>query len=114
MRLFNRLAPRRQGKWEETIMEYKHALEINLRGDTIHYNMGMAYIEADRFRNAFKCMEKALSLNPELPWASAGVAYNLGLVMFKNARRDEAKRCFEAALEQNPKFDSAKGTLEKL
>ena len=116
MRLFNRLgvALRRQGKWEEAISEYRRALEIDPQDDTIYYNMGMAYVEADNLLDALECMEKALSLNPELPRASAGVAYNLGLVMFKNARRAEAKRCFKIALEQDPNLAAAKQALKKL
>ena len=116
MRLFNKLgvALRKQGKWQEAVVEYQRALEVDPQDDTIYYNMGMAYAEAENFSDALKCMEKALSFNPDLPYVAPGVAYNVGMVMFKSARRAEAKRCFEAALEQNPNFEPGKQALKNL
>lgn len=116
MRLFNKLgvALRKQGKWQEAVVEYQRALEVDPQDDTIYYNMGMAYAEAENFSDALKCMEKALSFNPDLPYVAPGVAYNVGMIMFKSARRAEAKRCFEAALEQNPNFEPGKQALKNL
>ena len=116
MRLFNKLgvALRKQGKWQDAVLEYRRALEIDPCDDTIYYNMGMAYAESENFSEALKCMEKALSFNSDLPYISPGVAYNVGMVMFRSARREEARRCFEAALEQNPDFGPGKEALKKL
>ena len=116
MRLFNHLGVslRKQGKWQDAIMEYKRALQIDPKDSSIHYNMGMAYVEGESLMDALHSMEKAVALNPDLALTSSGVAYNMGLVFMKNNRQDVARQCFEAALSQDPGLDAARKALKKL
>ncbi|MDR1855686.1 MAG: tetratricopeptide repeat protein [Desulfovibrio sp.] len=116
LRIFNQLgiSLRRQGRWEDAIEEYKHALEVADDEVTIHYNMGMAYAEGGLFQEAKVCMDKALSIDGRLLYASAPVAFNIGNVYLRNAIRGKARECFEAALKQRPDMEKARRALERL
>ncbi len=114
--IFNRLGVslRQQGKWEEAITEYKQALKLSPKDETLYYNTGMAYAEGNNYQEARRHMEHALKLNEQLLFNSPGVAYNFGLVFFKTGDKDKAKHCLKTALELKPDMQSAKLLLAKL
>ena len=65
--VYNRLgiALRRQGKWQESIEEYKKAINITEDDEALYFNMGKAYEDGGKMYNARDCFEKALKLNPK-------------------------------------------------
>jgi tetratricopeptide (TPR) repeat protein len=113
---FNQLgiSLRKQGRWEDAVTEYKKALRIAPGAEGLYYNIGMAYAEGKDYETAVKNMQKALSINPNLPGSSAALAYNMGQVFALGYTRDKALRCLEIALELDPDFEPAAKALEKL
>ena len=113
---FNQLgiSLRRQGRWEDAITEYKRALGIAPNAEGLFYNIAMAYGEGRDYESAVRFMQKALSLNPDLPWQSATLAYNMGKVFSLGYTLDKAKQCLEIALKLNPELEDAKASLNRL
>ena len=66
--ILNRLgiALRKQGKWENAVKEYKKALIIEPGDEVIHYNLGKAYLEGKRNKEATDCFKTVLKINPDL------------------------------------------------
>lgn len=102
--LFNRrgIALRGQGKWRDAIDNYSHALTIAPDDEGILYNMGMAYYDGKKHREAANCFEKALKKNPDFYKQSEVAAINLGTVFSDLRQLDRAKEFFKAAVELNP------------
>jgi tetratricopeptide (TPR) repeat protein len=113
---FNQLgiSLRKQGRWEDAITEYQKALQIAPGAEGLYYNIGMAYAEGKDYEAAIKNMQKALSINPNLPRGSVTLAYNMGRVFALGFTRDKALQCLETALELDPGFEPARKALEKL
>ncbi|MDR2604957.1 MAG: tetratricopeptide repeat protein, partial [Desulfovibrio sp.] len=113
---FNQLgiSLRKQGRWRDAIVEYKKALGIAPKAEGLFYNMGMAYAEGSEFETAVSCMQKALSINPKLPWGGAVLAYNMGMVFSKGYTKDKAIQCMEIALQLDAGHEAAAKMLERL
>jgi tetratricopeptide (TPR) repeat protein len=113
---FNQLgiSLRKQGRWHDAITEYKKALGIAPKAEGLFYNMGMAYAEGGDFESAINCMQKALSINPNLPRGGAVLAYNIGMVFSRGYTKDKAVQCMQIALELDPGHEKAKKMLEHL
>lgn len=88
------------GQWQEAIREYRQALNIpgysNL--ENTHHNLGWAYYNVDRLREAEESFGLVLRLDPQM----ASAHYHLGLVLVKAGRRDEARAAFRQARELGP------------
>lgn len=104
--VFNRLgiALRKQGKWEQAIKEFKKVLNIAQDLDIIHYNIGMAYMEGKRFRDAHDAFQNALRINRDELLSNDVVAYTIGLAMQHLKKYDEARELFLRVKELNPDF----------
>lgn len=89
---FNQLgiSLRKQGRWQDAIVEYKKALKIAPQAEVLFYNIAMAHAEGKEYDTAIRSMLKALSLNSGLPRSSAGIAYNMGRVFSLGYTRDKA------------------------
>jgi tetratricopeptide (TPR) repeat protein len=113
---FNQLgiSLRKQGRWQDAITEYKRALGIAPKAEGLFYNMGMAYAEGEDFETAINCMQKALSINPNLPRSSAVLAYNIGMVFARGFTKDKAMQCMQTALELDSSHEGARKMLERL
>jgi tetratricopeptide (TPR) repeat protein len=113
---FNQLgiSLRKQGRWQDSIVEYKKALNIAPKAEGLFYNMGMAYAEGGEFETAVNCMQKALSINPKLPWGGAVLAYNMGMIFSKGYTKDKALQCMEIALKLDAGHEAAAKMLEHL
>lgn len=74
--IYNRLgiALRKQGKWEDAIMEYKKALMLDREDEGLHYNMGKSYLEGMSRDKAMECFEKALKHDSDFKEAKEEVA----------------------------------------
>lgn len=113
---FNQLgiSLRKQGRWQDAIVEYQKALQIAPRAEGLFYNIAMAYAEGKDAEAAINNMQKALSINPDLPRGSNIIAHNMGMVFSQGFTRDKARQCFEIALELDPDFEPSQKALEKL
>ncbi len=113
---FNQLgiSLRKQGRWEDAVDEYKKALRIAPRAEGLFYNIAMAYAEGKNFEAAVQHMQKALSINADLPRTSPVLAYNMGKIFSRGYTRDKACQCFEIALELDPEFEAAQTAMIRL
>ena len=113
---FNQLgiSLRKQGRWQDAIVEYKKALKIAPQAEVLFYNIAMAHAEGKEYDTAIRSMLKALSLNSGLPRSSAGIAYNMGRVFSLGYTRDKAMQCLEIALELQPDHEAARALLDRM
>lgn len=113
---FNQLgiSLRKQGRWQDAIVEYKKALKIAPQAEVLFYNIAMAHAEGKEYDTAIRSMLKALSLNSGLPRSSAGIAYNMGRVFSLGYTRDKAMQCLEIALELQPDHEAARTLLDRM
>jgi tetratricopeptide (TPR) repeat protein len=104
--VFNRLgiALRKQGKWEQAIKEFKKVLNVAKDLDIVYYNIGMAYMEGKRFREAEAAFERALFVNRDELLSNDVVIYNMGLAKLHVKKMDEAHAFFLRVKELNPDF----------
>ena len=113
---FNQLgiSLRKQGRWEDAIVEYKRALKIAPRAEGLFYNIGMAYAEGKDYESAIQNMQKALSINPDLPKGSATLAYNMGMVFSLGYTRDKALQCLSICLEIDPTHEACQRAIARV
>lgn len=114
--LFNKrgIAMRGQGKWQEAIENYQHALTVSPDDEGLLYNMGMAYYDGRKHREAAQCFEKALKKNPDFYKRSEVVCLNLGTVFSDLRQFDRALEFFKTAHELNPDNEKTKVRYETL
>jgi len=107
---FNRLGLmlRRQGKWQEAITEYRHALRISPQDPGLFYNIAMAYTEGRQYIEACQHLEQALNINPDLWRSSDTICLNIATVFRRFGKSDTAADFLRKALTLNP--ESAKAT----
>jgi tetratricopeptide (TPR) repeat protein len=81
----------KQGKAEEGIRAYQHALQLKPDSDEIHNKLGDAYYYAGRMREAIDSYSRAASLSP----GNADAHYNLAVAHFETGNErlalEEAK-----------------------
>ena len=113
---FNRLGLmlRRQGKWQEAVEEYRQALKVSPEDAGLYYNIAMAYTEGRRYVEAFRHLERALSINPELWRTSEAVSCNIATVFRRYGKKDLALTYVKKSLELNPDYPKAKALLEEI
>lgn len=113
---FNRLGLmlRRQGKWQEAIVEYRKALKISPDDPGLYYNISMAYTEGRQYIEAYQFLDRALSLNPELWKNGEAVCYNIATVYRRYGKKNPALGYLKKALELNPGYDKAKALLQEM
>jgi len=86
------------GKFDEAIVCFDRALEINPEYAEAWYNKGFALGNLGKFDEAIVCYDRALEINPEYAeaWNNKGVALD------ELGKFDEAIVCFDRALKINP------------
>lgn len=57
---------RKRGEWQKAVQAYRAALDVAPDNPAIHFNMGKAYVEGNKNREAKVFYEKALTLNGKL------------------------------------------------
>ncbi|MFP4516073.1 MAG: tetratricopeptide repeat protein [Desulfovibrionales bacterium] len=114
--IFNKLgmALRRQGRWKEAVYEYKKALKLAPRDETLAYNIAMACLEGKQYREAMKNVKKALKKNPSFYEGDAVVAFNLGMIHYHNEDPAQAREYFKISLAADPNFQGAARMLSRL
>ncbi len=73
----------KQGKAEEGIRAYQHALELKADSDEIHNKLGDAYYHAGRMPEAIDSYNRAAKLNP----SNADAHYNLAIAYFESGNQ---------------------------
>jgi tetratricopeptide (TPR) repeat protein len=113
---FNRLGLmlRRQGKWQEAVIEYRKALKISPEDGGLFYNLAMAFTEGRQYIEAYQYLDRALTLNPDLWRTGEAVCYNIATVFRRYGKKDPAIDYLKKALEINPAYAKAKALLEEI
>ncbi|MFC1576772.1 tetratricopeptide repeat protein [Candidatus Omnitrophota bacterium] len=96
-----------QGKLDESVAQFKKAVELNTRFDQAYDNLGIAYDLKGEYANAIKAHKKAIGLNPN----NAKIYNNLGNVYNKSGRFDEAVEVYNSALRMNPGYKAVYNNL---
>lgn len=99
-------------RWDDAIVAYRRALAQPTLAQThiAHQNLGVAFHNLRRYREAEESLRFAISLEPTLESAY----YNLGLVFVAENRLDEAKLAFRQARKLAPESAFGQAALERL
>ncbi len=75
--IYNRrgIALRKQGKFEEAVLNYLEALQIEPRNPGLHFNLGTAYFKTEKNKQAAESYRAALSLDPDFKEAANALRY---------------------------------------
>ncbi|WP_300154451.1 tetratricopeptide repeat protein [Solidesulfovibrio sp.] len=113
---FNRLGLtlRRQGKWQEAIVEYRKALKISPNDGGLYYNISMAYTEGRQYIEAYQYLDRALTLNPDLWRTGEAICYNIATVYRRYGKKEQAVDYLKKSLDINPEYAKAKTLLDEL
>ncbi|MFQ5956725.1 MAG: tetratricopeptide repeat protein, partial [Candidatus Brocadiales bacterium] len=95
------------GRLDNSIQEFKKAVEVGPNSAKMHFNLGIAYYENGELDKAAIEFEKALKVNPG--YAEARSA--LGNVYMDNGKLDEALLQFKGAIEINENYADAHNNL---
>ena len=97
----------KQGRTEEAIEHYLHALRINPELEFTHYNLGLAFYNQGRTKESIEHYLHALQIKPDYEKAH----YNLGNVLNEQDRTEEAIEHYLQALRIKPDFEEAHNNL---
>jgi len=89
-----------QGKWSEAVTAYRKALSLPVypTPEVAYANLGWAYLNLDKVREAEESYRAAIQLQPKFSQAY----YFLGVVLDREGRKDEAKAAFRSARDLDP------------
>ena len=89
-----------QGHWEEAVATYRKAISLPIypNPEVAYANLGWAYLNLDKPREAEESYRTAIQLQPRFPQAY----YFLGVVLDRQGRKDEARAAFRAARDLDP------------
>lgn len=102
-------------KYEESIfpdaeVNFKKAIEENAETFSAHYNLGSALYKQERYDEAIKSYQNALSL-AESEGQKSQIFYNRGNAFLKNQKLQESIESYKEALKINPDDIQAKYNL---
>jgi tetratricopeptide (TPR) repeat protein len=97
----------KQGRTEEAIEHYLHALRINPELEFTHYNLGLAFYNQGRTKESIEHYLHALQIKPDYEKAH----YNLGNVLNEQDRTEEAIEHYLQALRIKPDYEEAHNNL---
>jgi tetratricopeptide (TPR) repeat protein len=97
-----------QMKYEEAIIEYAKALDIDPEYSEAHNNFGNVYFKQGRFEEAEVAYKKAIKLSPDY----CDAHFNLGILFKSQKKYEEAILKFFEVLQLNPKDGLAKEYIE--
>lgn len=101
-----------QRRWDDAVAAFRRAASMPrlTQPQLVQNNLGMAYLNLKRYREAEEALQFALRLEPRLEAAH----YHLGLVFTAEGRKDEARAAFRRVGELDPKSPFAQAALERL
>jgi tetratricopeptide (TPR) repeat protein len=89
--------------YEEAIDVFKRMIEIDPTNYRAYYNLGIAYFNLSKIKEAKECYEEAIRIKPDYKHC----LYNIGLICENEGEYQEALNYYEKALEIDPKFPYA-------
>jgi type IV pilus assembly protein PilF len=101
-----------QGRWEQAIVQYRKAISLPIytTPEVGYYNLGRAYAQVDKLREAEESLRTAIQLDPKL----AAAYYQLGVVLAATGRREDAKAAFRRARDVDPASPFGQAAVEAL
>src|SRR3989344_3045551 len=96
------------GNMDNAEKEYKIALELNPKEEMAHNNLGLVYVNQNKFTEAEEEYKKEIEINPYYD----NVYYNLGLLYWQEKRYDEAVSNWKKTLEINSNYPVAPEILQ--
>ncbi len=101
-----------QGRYEEAIVQYRKAISMPIypTPEVGYYNLGRAYAQINKPREAEDALKTAIRLEPKL----GAAYYQLGVVLAGTGRRQEAKEMFRRARDLDPVSPSGQAAAEAL
>ncbi len=99
-----------KGQYEEAIVNYKKAIDVNVSFFDAYYNLSLVYAQVNQIDDAIACLKKAAGLRAN----DASVHNNLGVLYFKKKQYGDAKVCFEKALSIDTHYTEAQNNLERV
>lgn len=102
---------RRLERFADAKQAFLKALELGADKNADTFNeLSICYMEENNFKEAHKCLENALTLEPE----NTKIISNLGYLALKEGKVSEASQYFQTVLEYDPNDKIAKAQLEAL
>jgi tetratricopeptide (TPR) repeat protein len=102
------------GKLEDAIVAYSHAIELNPTNSWFHEQLGEALAKLERLDEAVTAFRCAIELKPDFAWSY----HHLGDALVQQQKWEEATEAFRKGIELNPQhFGTYCGlgqSLEKL
>ena len=95
------------GKKDEAEIEWKKALEIKDNAG-IRLNLALAYINQERFDQAMKSLQKALSIRPRFSQAH----FELAQLYLREEKKEQALEHFQKVMLYSPRGELAKKSKE--
>jgi type IV pilus assembly protein PilF len=106
------LAFAEQGRYEQAIASYLKALSMPIypTPEVGYYNLGRAYAQLGKPREAEEALRTAIQFDQKL----AAAYYQLGLVLVGTGRREEARAAFQRARDLEPGSPFGQAAVEAL
>jgi lipoprotein NlpI len=86
------------GYWRNSVVLFKHALDVTSGNYLAHYNLGHALMAGGRLEEAIAHFLEVVKINPNLPDAH----HNLGLALTEKGKLDKAISHYSEALRIDP------------
>ena len=102
----------KDGKYEKAISQYKKAVEINPENPIAHYNIGNAFFSVDKWEDAAKSYDDALSKSTDERFREKAL-YNKGVSFSKQKKLEESIDAYKSALKLQPADEDARINLQK-
>jgi Flp pilus assembly protein TadD len=99
-----------QGKSEEAVAAYRHAIDLDDRDVWSMNNLGLLLLELQRADEALPLLEQAVDLRKDVP----AFHNNLGMALEHAGRFDAAAEAYKDALIADPTYDRAKQNLARV
>ncbi|CAN5816742.1 hypothetical protein BH20ACI3_BH20ACI3_10040 [soil metagenome] len=99
----------REGRYEESVEEYKKAIELDADSAELHHALGLAYLKLGDRTKAIDAFKEAIRLKPG--WAEAH--YDIGGAHYEVGEYETAATSFEGAVRLKPDFFDAFMALGK-
>jgi tetratricopeptide (TPR) repeat protein len=95
-------------EYEKSIKCFKRIIEIDPNEHRAYYNLGIAYFNLDRFKEALEAYKIATSLKPDYKYGY----YNIGLTYEATGNLEKALEAYEKTLRIDPNFIYAMHALK--
>ena len=100
------------GEFEKALVEYQKAVEGNVSGPVLNYNLGNAYFRNGQFGVAANAFNKTLSEDNK-PALRQKLFYNKGVALSMGKKLEESIEAYKNALKLDPSDKDARINLQK-